>query len=64
MDSEQHAAGCQALVKNGHTHCLRCAQNENASLRDAIAALRDFIEGKRHDHENITAILNGALRAK
>ena len=36
--------------------------DENFALRDATASLRDFIERKRHDPENIAKIINGALR--
>jgi len=30
-------------------------------MEDAIAALKDFVDGKRHDTENIAGIINGAL---
>ena len=36
---------------------------EVGALHDAIGALKDFVEGKRHDTENISKILNGATRA-
>ncbi len=35
---------------------------ENHALRDAINSLKDFVDGKRNDHENISEILNGALK--
>ena len=40
------------------------AQAEVAALRDAIGALKDIVDGRRHDPERIAAIINGALRTK
>lgn len=64
MDINNHADGCKALVKEGHENCLKCLKNENDALSDAISALKDFVEGNRHDCENISEILNGALKIK
>ena len=36
-------------------------RNRVAALEDALAALKDFVDGKRHDTENIAGIINGAL---
>lgn len=41
---------------------LSAAENEIAALRDAIAELKRFVEGERHDPENIAGIINGALK--
>lgn len=38
------------------------SQNETAALRDAFNELKRFVDGERHDSENIAAIINGALR--
>jgi hypothetical protein len=35
-----------------------------AALVDAVAAMRDFVEGKRTDSEDIAALLNAALDTK
>lgn len=45
-----------ALLDSVGLDCPRCA-----ALQDAIAALKDFVDGKRHDCENIAEIMNGAL---
>ena len=39
-----------------------CLRNENSALVDAIAALKDFVEGNRNDSEKIAEIINGALK--
>ena len=54
-----HAPGCKFLVQGGHSQCVRCLENENSALRDALGSLRDFVEGERHDCESIAEILNG-----
>jgi hypothetical protein len=37
-------------------------EEENAALKDAMEALKDYVDGKRSDSENISAIINGALK--
>ncbi len=41
---------------------IRELENEVAALKDAIQALKDMVDGKRNDYDNISEILNGALR--
>lgn len=41
---------------------LMAKDAEVAALRDALQALKDIVDGKRHDPEQIAAIINGALR--
>jgi hypothetical protein len=49
-------------VKRLQSACPKKLIDENNALRDSIAALKDFVEGKRNDCENISEILNGALK--
>ena len=41
---------------------LKRVEQERDSLRDALQCLKDIIDGKRCDPENIAAIINGALK--
>jgi hypothetical protein len=40
---------------------LTALRAHNAALIDTFKILRDYIEGRRHDTENITKIINGAI---
>ena len=44
-----------------HDYPINALEHRNAALRDAIETLKDFVTGKRHDAENISGIINGAL---
>jgi len=35
---------------------------ERDALRDAINALHDYVQGKRHDDKDISEIVNGAMK--
>ena len=51
-----------ALIVAGLIDDLAESQNETSALRDALNELKRFVDGERHDSENIAAIINGALR--
>jgi hypothetical protein len=40
---------------------LEWTEPQTAALLDAVSAMRDFVEGRRHDSENIAAMLNAVL---
>lgn len=44
-----------------HKFPIHALEEQNAALKDALAALSDFVEGRRNDSENISEIINGAL---
>ncbi len=52
---------CAGDELNHSEFCPKKLIYENDALRDAIRALKDFVDGKRNDCENIAEILNGAL---
>ena len=41
---------------------LTALKAENGALRDTIAALKDFVDGKRNDNENIASLLNAVTK--
>lgn len=45
-----------------HDYPSGALEEENAALKDAMEALKDYVDGKRSDSENISAIINGALK--